>query len=268
MAIGEHRQSGRPEDGGPTYPDLSGKVALVTGGSGGLGRATCRALAHSGVRLAINGRHEAPVGSVVHELLAAGAGAVPAVADCTDAAAVDRMRESVEQRLGPVDVLVTFAGGGRAPQPAAEIAEADWRADLDGNLTATFFTLRAFLPGMTSRGRGTIVTMASSAARRPGGVPVAYAAAKAGVIALTQQVAYEVAGAGVRVNCLAPATILTGRLERAIPPDRQRELAATYPLGRLGRPDDVAQAALFLASDASSWITGITLDVAGGQVIR
>jgi len=80
MAIGEHRQSGRPEDGGPTYPDLSGKVALVTGGSGGLGRATCRALAHSGVRLAINGRHEAPVGSVVHELLAAGAGAVPAVA--------------------------------------------------------------------------------------------------------------------------------------------------------------------------------------------
>ena len=85
MAIGEHRQSGRPEDGGPTYPDLSGKVALVTGGSGGLGRATCRALAYNGVRLAINGRHEAPVGSVVHELLAAGAGAVPAVADCTDA---------------------------------------------------------------------------------------------------------------------------------------------------------------------------------------
>jgi 3-oxoacyl-[acyl-carrier protein] reductase len=81
-------------------------------------------------------------------------------------------------------------------------------------------------------------------------------------------VAYEVADAGVRVNCLAPATILTGRLEEAIPPDRQRDLAATYPLGRLGRPDDVAQAALFLASDASSWITGITLDVAGGQVIR
>ncbi len=268
MTVGEHQGSGRPLDGVPTYPDLAGKVALVTGGSGGLGRAACRALARNGVRVAVNGRHEGTVGSVVDELLAAGAGAVPAVADCTDAAAVDRMREGVEQRLGPVDVLVAFAGGGRAPQPAAEISEADWREDLDGNLTATFLTLRAFLPGMTARGRGSIVTMASSAARRPGGVPVAYAAAKAGVIALTQQVAYEVAGAGVRVNCLAPATILTGRLEQVIPPDRQRELAATYPLGRLGRPDDVALAALFLASDASSWITGITLDVAGGQVIR
>jgi len=252
----------------PTYPDLAGKVALVTGGAGGLGHATCRALAHNGVRLAVNGRDEGAVGSVVDELLAAGTGAVPAVADCTDDAALDRMREGVEERLGPVDLLVTFAGGGRAPQPTAEISEADWRAELDGNLTSTFLTLRAFLPGMTSRGRGSIVTMASSAARRPGGAPVAYAAAKAGVIALTQQVAYEVAGAGVRVNCVAPATILTGRLEQVIPLDRRRELAATYPLGRLGRPDDVAQAALFLASDASSWITGITLDIAGGQVIR
>ena len=251
-----------------TYPDLAGKVALVTGGSGGLGRATCRALAHNGVRLAVNGRDEGAVGAVVEELLGAGTSAVPAVADCTDDAALERMRAGVEERLGPVDVLVTFAGGGRAPQPTAEISEADWRADLDGNLTATFLTLRAFLPGMTSRGRGSIVTMASSAARRPGGVPVAYAAAKAGVIALTQQVAFGVAGAGVRVNCLAPATILTGRLEQAIPLDRRSKLAASYPLGRLGRPDDVAQAALFLASDASSWITGITLDIAGGQVIR
>ncbi len=268
MSVGEHRASGRHEHGVPTYPDLAGKVALVTGGSGGLGRATCRALAHNGVSLAVNGRSEDAVGSLVEELLAAGTSAVPAVADCTDAAALDRMREAVEARLGPVDVLMTFAGGGRAAQPTAQIPEADWRADLDGNLTATFLTLRAFLPGMTARGHGSIVTMASSAARRPGGVPVAYAAAKAGVIALTQQVANEVAGAGVRVNCLAPATVMTGRIEQVMPLDRRRELAATYPLGRLGRPDDVAQAALFLASDASSWITGITLDVAGGQVIR
>jgi 3-oxoacyl-[acyl-carrier protein] reductase len=266
MSAAEHPLPGAG-DRVAIYPDLAGKVAVVTGGSGGLGRATCGALARNGVRLGVNGRDDRAVGSVVDELREAGADAVAAVANCSDRAALDRMREDVEDRLGPVDVLVCFAGGGRPPQPTTEISEADWQADLDGNLTSTFLTLKAFLPGMTSRGRGSIVTMASSAARRPGGAPVAYAAAKAGVIALTRHAAHEVAGAGVRVNCLAPATILTGRMQQGIPLDRQRELAATYPLGRLGRPDDVAQATLFLAADASSWITGITLDVAGGQVI-
>jgi 3-oxoacyl-[acyl-carrier protein] reductase len=268
MSFDEQREPGRAGDRLATYPDLVGKVALVTGGSGGLGRAACQALARNGARVAVNGRHEAAVASVVDALRASGSDVAPAVADCTDAAALDRMRRHIEARLGPVDVLLAFAGGGRVPQPTSEIPEADWRADVDGNLTATFLTLRALLPAMIAHGRGSIVTMASSAARRPGGAPVAYAAAKAGVIALTQHVAHEVAAAGVRANCLAPATIMTGRMEQAMPPDRQRELAASYPLGRLGRPDDVAQAALFLASDASSWITGVTLDIAGGQVVR
>jgi 3-oxoacyl-[acyl-carrier protein] reductase len=110
--------------------------------------------------------------------------------------------------------------------------------------------------------------MASGAARQPGGAPVAYAAAKAGIVNFTQQAAVQVGPANVRVNCIAPAAVLTDAMAVSVPEERQRQLVAAYPLGRLGRPDDVAAAALFLASSASSWITGVTLDVAGGQIIR
>jgi len=131
--------------------------------------------------------------------------------------------------------------------------------------------VKCFLPGMLERGRGSIVTMASSAARvtsgGPIGAPTGYAVAKAGVVRLTQEVAKEVAPRGVRVNCVAPSTILTKRLQTMIPAERKAQMTAMHPLGRLGTPEDVANAVLFLASDASSWITGITLDVAGGQVM-
>jgi 3-oxoacyl-[acyl-carrier protein] reductase len=124
---------------------------------------------------------------------------------------------------------------------------------------------------MVERGRGAIVTMASTAARFAGGerigAPTGYAVAKAGVVRLTQEVAKEVASDGVRVNCVSRATILTERLEWTIPADRRAQLTAMYPLGRLGTPEDVAGAVLFLASDSSAWITGVTLDVAGGQVM-
>ena len=133
----------------PIYPDLAGKVAVVTGGSGGIGAATCR---------------------------------------------------------GPADVLAAFVGGGRArPGPVAEVPEQDWRSTVDASLTATFLTLKSFLPGMIERRRDAIITMASSAARLPGlGAPAASVAAKAGVVMLTGQVASEVGRHGLRVNCLAP----------------------------------------------------------------
>jgi NAD(P)-dependent dehydrogenase (short-subunit alcohol dehydrogenase family) len=120
---------------------------------------------------------------------------------------------------------------------------------------------------MVSRRGGSIITMASAAARQPGGAPIAYAVAKAGVIAPSQQVAQEVGRSGVRVNCLAPSTVMTKRIEQVIRVDRQHEMAAMHTLGRLGVSDDVAQATLFLTSDASSWITGVTLDITGGQLV-
>jgi 3-oxoacyl-[acyl-carrier protein] reductase len=128
--------------------------------------------------------------------------------DCTDPAAVQRLRQAVERELGPAEVLAAFVGGGRArPGPVAEVPEADWQSTLDGSLTATFLTLtlKSLLPGMLQRRRGAIVTMASSAARLPGlGAPAPYVAAKAGVVMLTRQVASEAGPHGVRANCLAP----------------------------------------------------------------
>ena len=251
----------------PRYPSLKGKVAVVTGGSGGIGVATCRMLAANDAKVAVNGRDGTKVEAAVEDIRAEGAEAVGVPADCTDFESIERMRHTVEESLGPVDLLLAFAGGGRArPGPVAETTEEEWHSTVDGSLTATFLTLKAFLPGMIARGGGSVVTMASSAARIATSAPAPYAAAKAGVIALTRQVAAEVGPSGVRVNCLAPHTILVERTRRFMPEERQRQLAAEVTLGRLGTPEDVALAALFLASESSSWITGVTLDVAGGRV--
>jgi 3-oxoacyl-[acyl-carrier protein] reductase len=253
----------------PSYPDLAGKVAVVTGGSGGIGAATCRLLAANGARVVVNGRDRARIQGVVDAIGDVGGQAIGVDGDCTDPAAVQRLRQVVERELGPADVLAAFVGGGRArPGPVADIAEDDWRSTIDGSLTATFLTLKSFLPGMLERGRGAIVTMASSAARLAGlGAPAPYMAAKAGVIMLTRQVASEAGPAGVRANCLAPHTVLTEQIRRAAPEEWRERMAAAIPLRRLGTPEDVASAAVFLASDAAAFITGVTLDVAGGYVM-
>jgi 3-oxoacyl-[acyl-carrier protein] reductase len=134
----------------PTYPDLTGKVAVVTGGSGGIGAATCRLLAANGMRVAVNGRDKARIGTVVDEIRSEGGQAIAA-----DVTAIERMRGRVEQELGPVEVLAAFAGsGGPPPRPTAQITEDEWRSAIDRNLTSTFLTLKSFLPGMIERGRG------------------------------------------------------------------------------------------------------------------
>jgi 3-oxoacyl-[acyl-carrier protein] reductase len=251
----------------PTYPDLAGKVAVVTGGSRGIGAATCRLLAQNGAKVTVNGRDEAAIDSVVQEIRGSGAEAIGVAADLTDFAAVELMRRRVEEELGPVDVLAAFAGGQGYPTPTEQMAEEQWRSVIDSDLTATFLTVRSFLPGMIERGRGSIVTMASSAARLPSQASAAYAAAKAGVVMFSRHVANEVGQHGVRVNCLAPSSVLTERVQRLMPEDTQRQVAAMHPLGRMGTPEDVALATLFLSSESSSWITGVTLDVAGGRII-
>lgn len=252
----------------PTYPDLVGKVAVVTGGSGGIGAATCRMLAANGAKVAVNGRDADKIGAVVDAIRSSGGEAVGVAADLTDFTEIEHMRHWVEEDLGPASVLAAFAGGGGArPGPVAQITEKEWHSTVDGSLSATFLTLKSFLPGMIERGGGSIVTMASSAARTPTGAPAPYAAAKAGVVMLTRHVAAELGPHGIRVNCLAPHTILVERTRRFMPEEQQRQIAAEIPLGRLGTPEDVALATLFLASESSSWITGVTLDVAGGWIM-
>jgi 3-oxoacyl-[acyl-carrier protein] reductase len=251
----------------PTYPDLAGKVALVTGGSGAIGAATCRALAACGVTVAVNGRDRTAIDAVVAEIAAAGGTAMAAPGDVTDETAVHRMRDEVEHALGPVEVLATFAGGQGAPMPTTQLSAQQWRAVLESDLTSVFLTVNAFLPGMVERGGGSIVTMSSTAGRVPGRANAAYAAAKAGVVMLTKHLANEVGRHGIRVNCLAPSAVLNGRMRRFMSAEQLDELATAFPLGRIGQPSDVAQAVLYLASGASAWVTGLTLDLTGGRVI-
>lgn len=253
----------------PRYPDLAGKVAVVTGGSGGIGSATCRLLAANGARVVVNARDHAAIAVLVREIIAEGGRAIGVSADCTDFVAIERMRERVEAEMGAADILAAFVGGGGArPAPTEQTTEQDWRSFIDGSLTATFLTMKSFLPGMIERRRGVILTLASTAGRVPlAGPSAAYAAAKAGVIMHTRYLATEVGRYGIRVNCIAPGTILTERLQGLLSEERRRQMAASAALGRLGTPEDIALATLFLASDSAAWITGATLDVNGGAVM-
>ena len=250
------------------YPDLGGKVAVVTGGSAGIGAATCRALAENGVRVVVAARGRERVDALVEELQATGADAVGVTADSARLEDLLRVREATLDAFGPVDLLLPFAGGFAGPTPLLETEEAQWRQVVDGNLTATFLALKAFVPDMVERRQGAVVTMASSTGRLLDvRITASYAAAKAGIVQLTRHAAYELGPHNVRVNCVAPATVLSERVDGSLSPELRAKMAALSPLGRLGHPEDPANAALFLLSDAAGWLTGVTLDVAGGRVM-
>lgn len=248
---------------------LEGRVALVTGSSRGIGAAIARCFAEEGARVALHGRDEAALAAVHETIRREGGVAAPFTADVQEFDEIEQLRLAVERELGSVEILVANAGGSfTMPGPLEEISEGGWRASVDGNLTATFLTIKSFLPDMKRRGSGNIITMSSSAGRRPHTrSPIPYAAAKAGIQMLTQHLAAQVGPDGIRVNCLAPETIVTERNSERIPDVQKASLAQAHPLKRLGTPDDVARAALFFASDESSWITGMIVDVAGGAVM-
>jgi 3-oxoacyl-[acyl-carrier protein] reductase len=248
---------------------LEDKVALVTGSSRGIGAAIAKRFAIEGAKVAVHGRDAAATAATQREIERAGGRAIAVTADVTSLAELEAMRRRIEQELGPIEILVANAGGNYSPPgPIEETTEEGWRASIDGNLTATFLTLKAILPGMKQRRTGNIVTMSSAAGRRAGPrSPIPYAAAKAGIELLTQDVALQAGPFDIRVNCIAPETILTERNLERIPDTLRPQLIEAHPLKRLGTPDDIAAAALFLASEASSWITGIILDVAGGAVM-
>ncbi len=253
--------------GRAVYPGISGTVAVVTGGSRGIGAATAVSLAAHGASVAVVGRDRAAIDATVDAITAAGGRAIGVVADCTVEADVEALRLTVIDQLGPVDILAPFAGGNGMPVPTAAETAAHWRSVVEGDLTSTFLTVSAFLPALIAQRSGVIITMASAAARQPARSSAAYAAAKAGVVAFTRHLANEVARDGIRVNCIAPSSVENDKLRSSTTPEQRAAIGATFPLGRIGQPVDVAAAALFLASSESSWITGITLDIAGGKIM-
>jgi 3-oxoacyl-[acyl-carrier protein] reductase len=248
------------------YPDLKDRVVLVTGSSRGVGAAIALAFADVGARVVLHGRDEAALTNVRERI---GGPAIIVTGDVTRSADLERMREKITVAFGPVDVLVANAGSTASrPKPIEEIDEADWRSDVELNLTAAFLTVKCFLPDMKRRGMGNIITISSAAGRRPSAhTIVAYGAAKAGLQVFTQDLAAQVGPAGIRANCIAPETILTENNRAWIPTEQQERLVEMHPVRRLGTPEDVARAALFLASDHSGWISGVILDIAGGATL-
>ena len=253
----------------PMYPDLADKVAVVTGGSKGIGAATCILLGHNRAKVAVCGRDEESIERVLSDTRGAGAPEAAGIAaDLTTQRGVAHLRKEVEDKLGHAEVLFAFAGGFGARTPLLETQLEEWKAVVESNLTSTFLTLREFGPGMVERGSGSIVTMASNAARFLDiQLTASYAAAKAGIAMLSRHAALELGPHGVRVNVLAPATILSERVKANMDEERLAQIAAMSPLGSIGVPEDPAMAALFLASDSARWMTGVTLDVAGGRIM-
>jgi 3-oxoacyl-[acyl-carrier protein] reductase len=261
-----------------TYPDLIDKVALITGGPQGIGAATAVALAATGASVAVVGRISscraprrsrdlAALERTVEAVTAQEAKAIGVVADCAVEEHLAALRDEVEVQLGAIDILAVFADGNGMPVPTHSERSTHWREVIETDLTSTFLTVSTFLPDMLARHCGVIITMTSAAARQAVKSSAAYAAAKAGVVAFTRHLAGVYAHEGIRIKCIAPSAIESDRVRSWIPEEQRRVVAAAFPLGRLGQPEDIAAVALFLASSASSWITGVTLGVAGGKVM-
>ena len=248
---------------------LRDQVALVTGSSRGIGAAIAKSFAQQGAKVVVHGRDGAALSSIRKEIELAGGRSMQVSGDVTNFTDVEAARLRIESEFGPVDILVANAGGSFTPPgPLEDTSEEGWRASVEGNLTATFLTIKSFLPGMKERRRGSIITISSAAGRHPNPrSPIPYSVAKAGIELMSQDVAAQAGPYGIRVNCIAPETILTERNLERIPREQLASLADSHPLKRLGTPEDVACAAVFLASGDAGWITGIVLDVAGGAVM-
>lgn len=240
------------------------RVALVTGGSRGIGRATSLALARAGLSVAINYRNSVEEAKETLTLVqAAGAEGVVVEADVSDSAAVSSMFADVEAALGPIEVVVNNAGV-RADALAARIGDDMWTRVLETNLSGSFFCVRTALPSMIRRRWGRIINVASVAGIRGNPGQVNYSATKAGLIGLTRSLAREVARKGITVNAVAPGFVET-ELTSTLSDSQRAALLNEIPAARPGTVDEVADAIVFLASDRAAYVTGTTLVVDGGM---
>jgi 3-oxoacyl-[acyl-carrier protein] reductase len=247
---------------------LGGKVVMITGASKGLGRAMAQAFAAEGARLSICARGAEALKQAEGELRAAGAEVFAQALDATDSAATARWVAATAERLGGVDVLINNAGGAN-PQPFTALDEKAWKAAFDQNFFSAVALARSCADQMQKRGGGAIINISSIYGREAGG-PVSYNASKSALISLTKMLARELGALKIRVNAIAPGSIIyPGGVWETIfkqnPAFEKDFIAHEFPCGRLGRPEEVAYAVVMLASPRASWITGACLPVDGAQ---
>ncbi len=242
---------------------LDGKTALVTGASGGIGSAIAKTLHAQGAKVVLSGTREAVIRELAEEL---GEGAFYAAANLSEPSEADALIAKAEDVAGaPLDILVNNAGLTRDTL-ALRMKDEDWNQVLNVDLAAPFRLCRATLKGMLRRRTGRIVNIASVIGTTGNAGQANYAAAKAGMVGMSKSLAQEAGSRGVTVNVVAPGFIVTPMTD--VLPDAQKEkLLSSIPLARLGQPEDVASAVLYLASDEARWVTGATLHVNGGMVM-
>lgn len=248
--------------------DLEGKVALVTGGSRGIGAACCRLLARAGCDVAVNYRKRGDAATaVVRDVKGEGRRGIAVPADVMNPMQVEAMVSAVVADLGGLDILVNNAGIWVEGSIDA-MTDADWARMIGVNLSGAFHLCRAAVPAMRARGGGSIVNVASTAGQRGEARHSHYAASKGGLIAMTKSLAVELAPDGIRVNAVSPGWIRTDMTEEYLTPERIDEsLKEPIPLGRPGEPEDVAGPVVFLVSHLARHVTGVTLNVNGGSVL-
>lgn len=251
------------------YLDLSGKAALVTGASSGIGAATALALADLGAKVALSyHNNEKGANETAAQIAAAGGKAVTLKADMRQAKEATELVARAAESLGSLDILVNNAGSLVARLPLAKITEAVWDEVMNLNLKSAALCTQAAAPHMIEQKRGAIVNVVSIAGRNGGGPGAgAYAAAKAGLIAFTKSVAKELAPYGVRANAISPGVIDTPFHEVFSTPEMMANFVKTIPLGRVGTSVECANAIAFLVSDAASYIVGETIEINGGQLM-
>jgi 3-oxoacyl-[acyl-carrier protein] reductase len=246
--------------------DFQGKVALVTGGGSGIGRATCEIFAERGGAVVVVDLKEAAAKATAESIAGKGGRAQAIGCDVTHWADVQAAVDTARRVFGRLDVVINCAGILRGSR-LEDTSEEDWNEVLRINLTGAFLVTKAAMKALREQGGGSIVHIASRMAIRVKEEHGAYAASKAGILQLTQMAALEGAPHGIRVNCVCPGFIDTPMTRSGYGEEAFTGWAKVCPLGRAGRPDEIARAMLFLASDEASFITGMTLPVDGGRTI-
>ena len=242
---------------------LTERRIVVTGGGRGLGRAIALAAAREGAAVGVVGRTPETLDGTARKARSHGVAAAAVAADVADAAAVEAAMADLAEALGGIDGLVTAAAVDCAWAPTAEMELAEWDRTIAINLSGAFYCCRFALPQLLAGG-GAIVNITSVAGKRAWADDVAYNASKAGVELLTRTIAVEYAAQGVRANCLAPGAIDAGMTDDVRDPDERERVRRLHPVGRFGTAEEVAEAAVWLLSDAASFTTGATLRVDGG----